>query len=230
MRQIDFFEVLENIDDKYIEEAANYKKVTRLGDKRVLIAAAASLIVLIGATALFFKIMAKGKVNLPLSSNASAEIETTVLTEETPVTTLPGVTEAISYEPVNDIPGTQFVLVSVRLEGDKANVTFTNISDEPWSFGEGYKLEVLIGSSWYYVPSEDYAVNAILYEIGPGSEYTMTYDLSPFGELAPGDYRISCGGKDFTKDVYYAYFTKTDDGDFIGTDPTGYPSGYTEET
>ena len=36
MRQIDFFEVLENIDDKYIEEAATYKKVSILGDKRRL--------------------------------------------------------------------------------------------------------------------------------------------------------------------------------------------------
>ena len=29
MRQIDFFEVLENIDDKYIEEAETYKKARK---------------------------------------------------------------------------------------------------------------------------------------------------------------------------------------------------------
>ena len=99
-----------------------------------------------------------------------------------------------------------------------------------WRFGEHYKLEVLINGQWYYVPSEDYAVHEILYEIEPGAEITRTYDLSPFGELEPGDYRIACGGISFTDNVYYAYFTKTDDGVFIGTDPTGYPEGYTEET
>ena len=210
MRQIDFFEVLENIDDKYIEEAATYKKVSKLGNVRTLLAVAASLIVVIGAVAIFLRLSLKEKIITP--------------------TTTPAFTEAVNFEPANDIPGTQFVLASVRVEDNKAKVTFTNISDEPWSFGEYYKLEVLIGNKWYYVPSEDYIVHDLMHEIGPGTTYTLTYDLSPFGYLAPGDYRISCGGLDFTTNVYYAFFIKTDDGVFIGTDPTGYPEGYTEET
>ena len=227
MRQIDFFEVLENIDDKYIEEAATYKKVSKLGNVRTLLAVAASLIVVIGAAAIFLRLSQKEKLVPPTTTIAFTEAEPE--TSETPATTVPGFTEAVNYEPANDIPGTQFVLVSVRVEDDKAKVTFTNISDEPWSFGEYYKLEVSIGNEWYYVPSEDYIVHALMHEIGPGTTYTLTYDLSPFGELAPGDYRISCGGLDFTRNIYYAYFTKTGDGVYIGTDPTGYPEGYTED-
>ena len=228
MRQIDFFEVLENIDDKYIEEAATYKKVSILGDKRMLLGAAASIIVLIGAVVWFDRFMPKDTEDLPTSTLIFTEEE--VITSELPATTTPGFTEAYIYEPVNDIPGTQFILVSVRVEGDEAKVKFTNISDEPWSFGEYYRLEVMFEGQWYYLPSEDYAVHDLLHEISAGAEYTMTYDLSPFGELAPGDYRIACGGAAFNENVYYAYFTKTDDGVFIGTDPTGYPEGYTEET
>ena len=37
MRQIDFFEVLENIDDKYIEEAETYKKARKRADVRILL-------------------------------------------------------------------------------------------------------------------------------------------------------------------------------------------------
>lgn len=228
MRQIDFFEVLENIDDKYIEEAATYKKVSILGDKRMLLGAAASIIVLIGAVVWFVRFMPKDTEDLPTSTLIFTEEE--VITSELPATTTTGFTEAYIYEPVNDIPGTQFILVSVRVEGDEAKVKFTNISDEPWSFGEYYRLEVMFEGQWYYLPSEDYAVHDLLHEISAGAEYTMTYDLSPFGELAPGDYRIACGGAAFNENVYYAYFTKTDDGVFIGTDPTGYPEGYTEET
>ena len=228
MRQIDFFEVLENIDDKYIEEAATYKKVSILGDKRMLLGAAASIIVLIGAVVWFVRFMPKDTEDLPTSTLIFTEEE--IITSELPATTTPGFTEAYIFEPVNDIPGTQFILVSVRVEGDEAKVKFTNISDEPWSFGEYYRLEVMFEGQWYYLPSEDYAVHDLLHEISAGAEYTMTYDLSPFGELAPGDYRIACGGAAFNENVYYAYFTKTDDGVFIGTDPTGYPEGYTEET
>ena len=192
MRQIDFFEVLENIDDKYIEEAATYKKVSILGDKRMLLGAAASIIVLIGAVVWFVRFMPKDTEDLPTSTLIFTEEE--IITSELPATTTPGFTEAYIYEPVNDIPGTQFILVSVRVEGDEAKVKFTNISDEPWSFGEYYRLEVMFEGQWYYLPSEDYAVHDLLHEISAGAEYTMTYDLSPFGELAPGDYRIACGG------------------------------------
>ena len=229
MRQIDFFEVLENIDDKYIEEAASYKKVSKIGNVRVLLAVAASLLVVIGIAANFVRLMYKNK-EVPPTTARQIFTEAETGTSETPATTMPGFTEAYYYETVNDTRGTQFIQVGVRVEGDKAKVKFTNISDEPWSFGEYYRLEVFIEGQWYYVPSEDYAVHDLLHEISAGAEYTITYDLSPFGELAPGDYRIACGGMDFTRDVYYAYFTKTDDGDFIGTDPTGYPEGYTEET
>ena len=68
MRQIDFFEVLENIDDKYIEEAATYKKVSILGDKRMLLGAAASIIVLIGAVVWFVRFMPKDTEDLPTST------------------------------------------------------------------------------------------------------------------------------------------------------------------
>ena len=228
MRQIDFFEVLENIDDKYIEEAESYRKARKRADVRILLAVAASLLIVIGVAANFVRLALKGK-NVPPTTALPVLTEEEITTSDMPATTTPGFTEAYIYEPVNDIPGTQFILVSVRVEGDEAKVKFTNISDEPWNFGEYYRLEVLVEGQWYYVPSEDYAVHDLLHEISAGAEYTMTYDLSPFGELAPGDYRIACGGAAFNENVYYAYFTKTDDGVFIGTDPTGYPEGYTEE-
>ncbi|MBR6987696.1 MAG: hypothetical protein IKH82_06475 [Clostridiales bacterium] len=222
MRQTDFFEVIGNIDDTYVKEAATYRKVSRIGDKSFLIGAAALLIVIAGVVTLFVRIFSGITENRPTTIHGS----TGVMTEETPATTLPEITEEYCFEPVNDITGTQLILVSVRVEDSKAKVKFTNMSDEPWKFGEHYKLQVLIGNEWYYVPSEDYIVHEILHEISPGAEYEMTYDLSPFGELTAGDYRISCGGTSFTENVYYANFTVTADGIFIGTDPTV----YTEET
>ena len=112
--------------------------------------------------------------------------------------------------------------IALYVTGDSQAVTveFVNRDDEPWHFGEYYKLEFLRDGTWYYVPSEDYAVHDLAHELAPNQKDSLTYDLTPFGKLDAGDYRIACGGGGDNNNNYYAYFHITDKNEFIGTTPT----------
>ncbi len=132
-------------------------------------------------------------------------------------------------EPVNDVQGTHYILVSVSGDPQNLKVSFTNIEDTAWLFGEYYKLEVFLDDTWYYVPAkEDYLVHDLAHELLPDATDSLTYDLSPFGELPTGSYRIACGDLGANTNFYYGFFEITDSGDFIGTTPTGLPSGFIE--
>ena len=90
---------------------------------------------------------------------------------------------------------------------DPFTVEFTNNSDELWSFGEYYKLEIYKDGIWYWYPSkEPVAVHDLGHELKPGQTQGLTYDLTPFGKLEPGEYRVACGDLGDSSNFYYAGF------------------------
>lgn len=124
------------------------------------------------------------------------------------------------YVPVDEGIGTMDIALYVTGDSQAVTVEFVNRDDEPWHFGEYYKLEFLRDGTWYYVPSEDYAVHDLAHELAPNQKDSLTYDLTPFGKLDAGDYRIACGGGGDNNNNYYAYFHITDKNEFIGTTST----------
>lgn len=122
-------------------------------------------------------------------------------------------TEEISYIPVVDETEGSYQ-IDVKSIGNGA-VEFTNMDDETWYFGEYYKLEVLRGDTWYYVPyTEPYIVHDLGHELAPGQSMDFTYDMHFFGTLEPGDYRLSVGDLGNRTNVYYAYFKVNADGTY----------------
>lgn len=122
-------------------------------------------------------------------------------------------TEEKSYIPVVDETEGSY-LIDVKAI-DNGVVEFTNMDDETWYFGEYYKLEVLIGDIWYYMPyTEPYAVHDLGHELAPGQSMNFTYDMHFFGSLEPGDYRLSVGDLGNGNNVYYAYFKVNADGTY----------------
>ena len=122
-------------------------------------------------------------------------------------------TEEKSYIPVVDETEGSY-LIDVKAI-DNGVVEFTNMDDETWYFGEYYKLEVLRGGIWYYVPyTEPFVVHDLGHELAPGQSMNFTYDMHFFGSLEPGDYRLSVGDLGNRNNVYYAYFKVNADGTY----------------
>jgi len=72
-------------------------------------------------------------------------------------------------------------------------VTLINHSDEDWTFGEYYHLEVNLNGTWYHVPTapgENWAVHDLAYVLPAGGEMEMTYSLICYGVLPAGHYRL----------------------------------------
>ena len=118
-----------------------------------------------------------------------------------------------SYTPVSETPGT--LQISAEFVGS-GTVRFTNHDTELWGFGEYYALEVLRDGAWYYQPARgDIVVHDLGHELAPGQSQTMAYDLTPYGKLSPGRYRIACGGIGDGTNWYYAGFEVLKDGDCV---------------
>ena len=112
--------------------------------------------------------------------------------------------------PVDDEEGPDYM--KVKMTG-KGTVEFTNESDAEYGFSYFYKLEVLKDGKWYYARYEDYLAwndNGGIY-LFPGATITQEYDLSCYGKLSPGEYRLAVGDEDA---CLYAYFTVNPDGTF----------------
>jgi len=87
---------------------------------------------------------------------------------------------------------------------DPLTVSFKNNTQEQWVYSEYYRIEKLDGGIWYLLPpNSPVTVRDMAHEIGPNMSSTLSYDLTPYGNLEDGEYRIACG----TDTVCYAYFT-----------------------
>ena len=76
---------------------------------------------------------------------------------------------------------------------DKVSVIITNNSGAEWMYGEHYILNVLLDGSWYTVPAipGHWAFNDIGLIVQNGEEQEKTYDLTMYGELPAGTYRLT---------------------------------------
>ena len=89
----------------------------------------------------------------------------------------------------------------VDLKGKTATVRFTNNSEYEYVFGEDYSLQKLIDGEWYTLSTkEDICFNAMGYHVDPGASRDMDCDLTPYGELEEGSYRIAKGCFIFRED------------------------------
>jgi len=77
-------------------------------------------------------------------------------------------------------------------EGDAVTVNIINESGAEWSYGEHYSLQVLLDSVWYEIPSVpgNWGFNDIAYIIHDGEKQDKTYNLTMYGDLPAGTYRL----------------------------------------
>lgn len=93
--------------------------------------------------------------------------------------------------------GISMALDYLNFTGDErmAAVTFTNGNDVEWCYGTYYHLDVELDGAWYAVPPErELAFNDIAMIIPAGESRQESYNISPYGELPAGTYRIVAEG------------------------------------
>lgn len=93
-------------------------------------------------------------------------------------------------ELVSEKDGVKLTFASA--EEDIVNVTFTNDSDENFSYGDFYYLQKEIDGEWYQLPVRysNYAFKCILHVLQPGHSATEKCYLTMYGALKEGHYRI----------------------------------------
>lgn len=74
-------------------------------------------------------------------------------------------------------------------------VTMTNNSDTELTYGEGYRLDVLLDGLWYRVPTTEgnWAFVSLAYLLPAGESTELTYgadNSAMYGDLPAGTYRI----------------------------------------
>lgn len=81
-------------------------------------------------------------------------------------------------------------------EENSAVVIISNDSDEDWSFGEFYEVQVLLDDIWYEIPTVpgNWGFNCLGYYLPAGQSQSMTHYMSMYGALPSGTYRIVLNG------------------------------------
>lgn len=72
---------------------------------------------------------------------------------------------------------------------ESLTVEFSNHDNDYWIYGESFSIHVFIDNEWYVVPSE-MAFIMIGYNLNPNETITKTYDISSYGVLPSGTYRL----------------------------------------
>ena len=89
--------------------------------------------------------------------------------------------------------------ISMTLDSWVANsiaVTFHNQSASDWTYGAAFSLEVQLSGTWYGVPPVPGPVSwaAIQYGVAAGDQASQNYDLTMYGQLPAGTYRLVVEG------------------------------------
>lgn len=89
--------------------------------------------------------------------------------------------------------------ISLRLvsqTGDSVTVSFSNEGDEEWTYGEYFSLQVLLDDVWYEIPPMpgEHGFADIASILPPGRTQEETYDLTMYGKLPSGTYRLVTEG------------------------------------
>ncbi len=80
----------------------------------------------------------------------------------------------------------------VSIDGNKVTVEYNNNSDKEYLYGDYYYLQKNINGEWYQIPValSNYAFNDIAHILNPGGNAKFTCNLTMYGELEAGHYRI----------------------------------------
>ncbi len=99
--------------------------------------------------------------------------------------------------PCNSDVNNRLVVKKTGENGTKLELEVTNNLGMDWIYGEYWGLEILLDDTWYAVPlKKDLTVNDIAYGLPMGESRKHTYDLSYYGELPEGSYRLVISGLD----------------------------------
>lgn len=86
-------------------------------------------------------------------------------------------------------------ITSVKLKGTKLEVKLKNKTKNEICYGEYFSVQTKADGCWYYIPAKnEMAFNDIAYIMKAKGSTKKTYDLTPYGELPSGKYRIVIEG------------------------------------
>lgn len=89
-----------------------------------------------------------------------------------------------------------------KFDGTKLVVKLKNKTKKELCYGEGFSLQVKIDGSWYCIPAKDDLIFPSIANIMRAKEgRKKTYNLSPYGELPSGKYRIVIEGASATFNI-----------------------------
>ncbi len=89
------------------------------------------------------------------------------------------------------------ITLEATRENEKIHAVFRNNGTEDWMFGMHCSLHVQLGDVWYYVPvspENNWGTPDIGYELPSGGEWEETYNLTMYGDLPAGHYRMFAYG------------------------------------
>lgn len=87
-------------------------------------------------------------------------------------------------------------MVLTDQEGGTLTVTLENDTDTEWLYGEAFSIQTQLDGTWYNVPTlpGNWGFNSIGLLLPPGERSEKTYDLSLYGTLPAGTYRLVVEG------------------------------------
>lgn len=95
----------------------------------------------------------------------------------------------------NKLKSCGIIMKSGKLNGNKLEVKLKNTTKKELYFGEGFALQARVDGKWYNIPAQkEMAFIDIAYILKAGGLAEMTYDLSAYGELPAGEYRVVADG------------------------------------
>lgn len=87
------------------------------------------------------------------------------------------------------------IMKSTKLNGNKLKVKLENTTKNELYYGEGFALQARVNGKWYNIPAkEEMCFIDIAHMLRAGDTADMTYDLSAYGKLPAGEYRIVADG------------------------------------
>lgn len=93
-------------------------------------------------------------------------------------------------------------LTMKELKGNQITVNISNPTSEELYYGEYWSLQVLLEDTWYQIPTkENWGFIDIAYILPANGEDEKTYDLSLYGDLPEGTYRLIVQGAYMEFDV-----------------------------
>ncbi|MCI9077309.1 MAG: hypothetical protein HFH68_00085 [Lachnospiraceae bacterium] len=86
-------------------------------------------------------------------------------------------------------------ITSVKIKGTKLEVKLKNKKKKENYYSEYFSVQAKLDGVWYDIPvKDDMAFNDIAYIIKAGGKVKKSYDLTPYGKLPSGRYRIVAEG------------------------------------